>query len=216
MSQADRNPGLIEKLSAAKIVPVLTIENVEDAVPLAKALLDGGLSTLEITLRTPVSLQALKAIADAMPTVFVGAGTVLSQRQADAAISAGAQYLVSPGMSPSLISAAEQWPVPFLPGAATASEAMALGDMGYRALKFFPAEAAGGRGFLKSLAAPLSDIKFCPTGGITASNVADYLALPNVISIGGSWVAPSDAIAASDWGRIEALSRDAMQAIANV
>ncbi|MEO0671942.1 MAG: bifunctional 4-hydroxy-2-oxoglutarate aldolase/2-dehydro-3-deoxy-phosphogluconate aldolase [Pseudomonadota bacterium] len=216
MSQATHNPRLLEKLGAAKIVPVLTIEDVAKAVPLAKALLDGGLSTLEITLRTPVSLQALKVIADAMPNVFVGAGTVLSPRQADAAITAGAQYLVSPGMSPALVNAAEQWPVPFLPGAATASEAMALADMGYRALKFFPAEAAGGIGLLKSLAAPLSEIKFCPTGGVTAANVADYLQLANVISIGGSWVAPSDAIASEDWGRIETLSRDAMAAVKDV
>ncbi|MEO1265546.1 MAG: bifunctional 4-hydroxy-2-oxoglutarate aldolase/2-dehydro-3-deoxy-phosphogluconate aldolase [Pseudomonadota bacterium] len=210
MSQATLNPSLQAKLTPARIVPVLTIAEPEQAVPLARALIDGGMKTLEITLRTPASMRALHAIAKALPDVLVGAGTVLTPAQAEAATEAGARYLVSPGMTPALIGAAEAWRVPFLPGAATASEAMALQDMGYRVLKFFPAEAAGGVATLKSLAAPLGDVYWCPTGGITAANVSDYLALANVVSVGGSWVAPKKAVEEGEWDAISGLSREAM------
>lgn len=199
----------LDELLAPAVVPVLTVARVGDAMPLARALADGGLTTLEITLRTPAAISAIRAINEAMPEVAVGAGTVRSPEQAQAVIDAGARFIVSPGMTPRLIEAAQRWPVPFLPGAATASEAMALADMGYGILKFFPAEQAGGIAALKALAAPLSDIRFCPTGGIGPDNAGSYLSLGNVVCVGGSWVAPAPAIAAEEWDRITALARAA-------
>ena len=203
------NPRLIEELKRVAVVPVLTIDKAETALPLARALVAGGLTILEIPLRTPTAMAAMAQIAAEVPGALVGAGTVLTPEQGDEAIAAGAKFLVSPGMTPSLLEAAQEWPVPFLPGVATASEAMSLADFGYRMLKFFPAEPAGGVAALKALAAPLADIRFCPTGGIDLAKAPSYLALPNVVTVGGSWVAPAKAIAAADWGAIEKLAREA-------
>jgi 2-dehydro-3-deoxyphosphogluconate aldolase/(4S)-4-hydroxy-2-oxoglutarate aldolase len=207
--QSKLNAGLGDLLKRVPVVPVLTIDNAARAVGLARALTAGGLRILEITLRTKAALEAIETIAKQVPEALVGAGTVLTPEHADEAIKAGARFLVSPGMTPRLLEAAERWPVPFLPGAATASEAMALSDLGYRVLKFFPAEPAGGIGALKALAAPLSDLLFCPTGGIDAAKAPAYLALPNVVCVGGSWVAPAQAVAAEDWGTITRLAREA-------
>ncbi|MGE8944261.1 bifunctional 4-hydroxy-2-oxoglutarate aldolase/2-dehydro-3-deoxy-phosphogluconate aldolase [Leptospira interrogans] len=203
------NPRLADELRRVAVVPVLTIDKAETALPLAQALVRGGLTILEITLRTPVALAAMRQMAENIPGALIGAGTVLTPEQGQDAIDAGARFLVSPGMTPSLLEAAHGWNVPFLPGAATASEAMALSDLGYRVLKFFPAEPAGGVPALKALGAPLADIKFCPTGGIDLAKAPSYLSLPNVITVGGSWVAPAKAIAAGDWETIEKLAREA-------
>ncbi len=207
--QQNLNPRLAEELRTVPVVPVLTIENADSAVPLAQALASGGLRLLEVTLRTPESLEGLRRIAREVPEAVVGAGTVLTTRQGEDAIAAGARFLVSPGITPSLVQAANTWTVPFLPGSATASEAMALAEHGYRALKFFPAEQMGGAAALKALAAPLQNIVFCPTGGIDLEKARSYLALPNVVTVGGSWVAPASAIAASDWSTIARLAGEA-------
>lgn len=203
------NPRLADELRRVAVVPVLTIDRPDIALPLAQALVKGGLTILEITLRTPAALAALRQMAKEIPGALLGAGTVLTPEQGQEAIEAGARFLVSPGMTPRLLEAAQKWTVPFLPGAATASEAMALSDLGYRVLKFFPAEPAGGAAALKALGAPLPDIKFCPTGGIDLAKAPGYLALPNVVTVGGSWVAPAKAIAAGDWATIEKLAREA-------
>jgi 2-dehydro-3-deoxyphosphogluconate aldolase/(4S)-4-hydroxy-2-oxoglutarate aldolase len=178
-------------------------------VPLARALVAGGLTALEVTLRTPAGLECIRAIAGEVETANVGAGTVLDGRQYEAAEKAGATFVVSPGATDGLIAAAANSTVPFLPGVATAAEAMALAEAGYHYLKFFPAEPAGGLAYLKALAAPLPEIRFCPTGGIGAKNAPDYLALANVVCVGGSWIAPAEAVAGGDWERITALSREA-------
>ena len=203
------NPKLADELRRVAVVPVRTIDKPETALPLAQALVRGGLTILEITLRTPVALAAMRQMAENIPGALIGAGTVLTPEQGQDAIDAGARFLVSPGMTPSLLEAAHGWNVPFLPGVATASEAMALSDLGYRVVKFFPAEPAGGVPALKALGAPLADIKFCPTGGIDFAKAPSYLALPNVVTVGGSWVAPARAIAAGDWDTIEKLAREA-------
>ena len=208
--QPKLNPGLREVLHRMPVVPVLTIDRVDVALPLARALAEGGLGVLEITLRTSVALAAIREIANGLPEVLVGAGTVRSPEQAQDALAAGARFLVSPGITPRLLSAAESWSVPFLPAAATASEAMALADLGYRVLKFFPAEPAGGVAALKALAAPLQDLVFCPTGGIDLAKARLYLAQSNVVCVGGSWVAPANAVAARDWAAISALAREAV------
>lgn len=207
--QSQYNAALLDVLKSARVVPVLTLETADEGVAIARALLAGGLYAIEITLRTPVALAAIRRIRAEVPDVLVGAGTVLTPELGDSAIAAGARFIVSPGMTPRLIEAAEQWAVPFLPGAATASEAMALGDLGYRVLKFFPAEAMGGVTTLKALAAPLPGIAFCPTGGIDATNAADYLALPNVAAVGGSWVAPARLVRRGDWAGVTPLAEAA-------
>lgn len=203
------NPRLVDELRRVAVVPVLTIDRLETALPLAQALVRGGLTILEITLRTPVALEAMRQMAENIPGALIGAGTVLTPEQGQDAIDAGARFLVSPGMTPSLLEAAQGWNVPFLPGAATASEAMALSDLGYRVVKFFPAEPAGGVPALKAFGAPLADIMFCPTGGIDLAKAPSYLALPNVVTVGGSWIAPAKAIAAGEWHTIEGLAREA-------
>jgi len=180
------------------VIPVLTVERTADAVPLARALVKGGLPVLEITLRTPVALEALRAMAAAVPEAILGAGTVLNAEQLDQARHAGARFLVSPGCTRSLAEAAGASGLPFLPGIQTVSEAMALSEQGFRLVKFFPADQAGGRGWLKAVAAPLAGLRFCPTGGIGADAASSYLALPNVACVGGSWGAPREAIAAAD------------------
>lgn len=190
----------------APVVPVLTIERLGDAVPLARALASGGLRVLEITLRTEVALEALRAIARDVPDAIVGAGTVLTPRQLDQARQAGARFAVSPGCTPALAAAASASELPFLPGVQTVSEAMALSERGFNLLKFFPADTAGGLGWLKSVAAPLAGLRFCPTGGIGPDTASSYLSLANVACVGGSWVAPKTAVAAKDWAGIERLA----------
>jgi 2-dehydro-3-deoxyphosphogluconate aldolase / (4S)-4-hydroxy-2-oxoglutarate aldolase len=196
-------------MSLAPVIPVLTVASVEDGVSQAKALVAGGLYAIEVTLRTPSALAAIRAIAKSTPDAVVGAGTIVSAEQIEEAVAAGARFLVSPGSPPALAKAAAQSPVPFLPGCASASEAMALRDLGFRALKLFPAEAVGGARLLASLAAPLPDLRFCPTGGIDLAKAPDYLKLPNVPCIGGSWMLPKAAMAAGDYAAVEALAREA-------
>jgi 2-dehydro-3-deoxyphosphogluconate aldolase / (4S)-4-hydroxy-2-oxoglutarate aldolase len=202
-------PELCTLLAGTPVVPVLTVAAIELALPLARALAAGGLAVLEITLRTPAALQAIETIAGEIEHAVVGAGTVLTPAQYEAAAKAGAHFVVSPGATPVLLDAAAASPVPFLPGAATPSEIMTLLERGHSCLKFFPAEPAGGIAYLKALAGPLSEARFCPTGGIDASIAPRYLSLPNVLCVGGSWVAPGDAVAAGDWPRITALARAA-------
>lgn len=196
-------------LTRAPVVPVLIIDDAKSAVPLARALVAGGLTALEVTLRTPAALEAIKAIADEVEGADIGAGTVLTPGQLDACVKAGAKFLVSPGCAPDLLDAANDSPAPLLPGVATASEAMQIMERGYTYMKFFPAEQAGGAPYLKALSSPLADLRFCPTGGVSLNNAADYLSLPNVICVGGSWVAPKQAVVDGDWDTIENLARDA-------
>ncbi len=190
----------------APVIPVLTIDRPADAVPLARSLVRGGLRVLEITLRTGAALEALRAIAAEVPDAVVGAGTVLDPRQLDQVRKAGARFAVSPGCTRELASAALAEGMPFLPGVQTVSEAMEMGGQGIGLLKFFPADSAGGLAWLRAVSAPLAGVRFCPTGGIGAETAPDYLALPNVACVGGSWVAPRDAVGAADWGRIERLA----------
>ena len=192
----------------APIIPVLVLDDAGSAPALARALVAGGLPALEVTLRTACALDAIRAMAD-VPGGIVGAGTLLTPADIRAAKDAGAKFGVSPGATPRLIAASVEIGLPLLPGAATASEVMALWEQGYDMLKFFPAEAAGGAPALKSIGAPIPQVAFCPTGGITPQNAASYLALPNVICAGGSWVAPKAMIASGDWAGIEALARAA-------
>jgi 2-dehydro-3-deoxyphosphogluconate aldolase / (4S)-4-hydroxy-2-oxoglutarate aldolase len=196
-------------LRRAPVIPVLTVKDIEDALAQARALIAGGLTVLEITLRTPAAMGAVAVLAKTFPDARIGAGTIVEADQIQAAANAGAGFLVSPGVTPRLIEAAARSPVPFLPGAATASEAMALRDQGFRALKFFPAEPAGGARYLASLAGPLPDLIFCPTGGIDAAKAANYLALANVACVGGSWMVAPGLIEAQDFGKIEQLAREA-------
>ena len=202
----ERDETLRRILSAAPVVPVLTIEDRAVAVPLARALVAGGLTALEVTLRTTAGLDCIRAIAGEVENADVGAGTVLDARQFEAAAKAGARFIVSPGTTSGLFAAAKDSPVPFLPGVATAGEAMRAAEEGLTLLKFFPAEQAGGIPYLKALGAPLAAIRFCPTGGVSVTNAADYLALQNVICVGGSWVAPAEALSAGDWKRVTTLA----------
>lgn len=194
--------------SLAPVIPVLILDDPEIAVSVGRALVAGGLPALEVTLRTPRALDCIRTLAD-LPGAVVGAGTILEDAQAKAAAEAGATFLVSPGATAKLVDAVEAHGVPLLPGAATASEAMALLERGYTRQKFFPAEAVGGVAHLRSLASPLPAIRFCPTGGIDLAKAPTYLACPNVACVGGSWVTPADAIRAHDWSRIETLARQA-------
>ncbi len=196
-------------LFSAPVVPVITIRDAAAAVGLARALAAGGLNAIEVTLRTPAALDAIRAIAREVPGAVVGAGTILREADIGAAADAGARFLVSPGTPPALAKALAAAPVPALPGCATVSEAMVLSGMGFPVLKFFPAEAAGGTRWLRSVAEPLPGVRFCPTGGIGIRNAAEYLALPNVVAVGGSWVAPRESIDAGDFKRIAELARDA-------
>jgi 2-dehydro-3-deoxyphosphogluconate aldolase/(4S)-4-hydroxy-2-oxoglutarate aldolase len=196
-------------VSQTPVIPVLTIERTADTVPLVRALVAGGLRVIEVTLRTKMAIDAIKAIVAEVPDCIVGAGTVTRPADIAAAIAAGSKYLVSPGTPPELAAALADASVPVLPGCATVSEAMALSGRGFKVLKFFPAEASGGIAWLKSIGAPLPDIKFCPTGGIDSRNAAAYLTCPNVLAVGGSWVAPKDALASGDFARITELARAA-------
>jgi 2-dehydro-3-deoxyphosphogluconate aldolase/(4S)-4-hydroxy-2-oxoglutarate aldolase len=196
---------LDEILAAAPVIPVIVIDDADAAVPLARALLRGGLRVLEVTLRTPAALDALRRIA-ALPDAIAGAGTVLSAAQYDDAIGAGARFIVSPGLTDALAAAASRHRVPLLPGTATASDVMRAREAGFNRLKLFPAETVGGVATLKAFGSVFADVRFCPTGGITAETAAGYLALNNVACVGGSWLTPADAIAARDWTRIEQLA----------
>ncbi|MFF0478618.1 bifunctional 4-hydroxy-2-oxoglutarate aldolase/2-dehydro-3-deoxy-phosphogluconate aldolase [Streptomyces sp. NPDC004284] len=191
------------------VVPVVVIEDAADAVPLARALVAGGLPLIEVTLRTPAALDALRAVAAEVPEAVVGAGTVVSAAGVADAVGAGARFLVSPGWTERLLGAMRDSGVPFLPGVSTASEVVALLEHGVRDMKFFPAEAAGGIPYLTSLAGPLPRARFCPTGGISPASAPAYLALSNVGCVGGTWMLPPDALAARDWARVEALARGA-------
>jgi 2-dehydro-3-deoxyphosphogluconate aldolase/(4S)-4-hydroxy-2-oxoglutarate aldolase len=200
---------LLSLLNGQPVIPVLKIANVADAVPLARALSRGGLPAIEITLRTADALEAIRRVVAEVEDAIVGAGTILDAKQFDEAARAGSKFIVSPGITNQLLDAAKDSPVPLLPGAITPGEIMTAREAGLRFLKFFPAEQSGGIASLKAFASPLADVKFCPTGGITARNAADYLSLSNVVCVGGSWVAPDDLIKAGRWGEIEALAREA-------
>ncbi|WP_426690627.1 bifunctional 4-hydroxy-2-oxoglutarate aldolase/2-dehydro-3-deoxy-phosphogluconate aldolase [Rhodanobacter ginsengiterrae] len=191
------------------VIPVVIIDDARAAVPMARALVAGGTPVIEITLRTPAALDAIRAIAAEVEGAVVGCGTALTARDLQAAQQAGARFAVSPGTSPRLLDAADDSELPLLPGVATASEAMALLERGYHHLKFFPAVPAGGHKLLGAWASPLPQIRFCPTGGISLVNAADFLALPNVLCVGGSWLTPADKLANGDWAGIELLAREA-------
>ncbi|MFF8604012.1 bifunctional 4-hydroxy-2-oxoglutarate aldolase/2-dehydro-3-deoxy-phosphogluconate aldolase [Streptomyces sp. NPDC015232] len=191
------------------VVPVVVIEDAADAVPLARALVAGGLPLIEVTLRTPAALDAIRAIGREVPEAVVGAGTVVSAAAVASAAGAGARFLVSPGWTGGLLDAMRGSGVPFLPGVSTASEVVALLEQGVTDMKFFPAQAAGGVPYLGSLAGPLPQARFCPTGGISPATAPAYLSLPNVACVGGTWMLPADALAARDWARVEALAREA-------
>ncbi|WP_443050686.1 bifunctional 4-hydroxy-2-oxoglutarate aldolase/2-dehydro-3-deoxy-phosphogluconate aldolase [Streptomyces sp. NBC_00286] len=199
----------VSVLDLAPVVPVVVVRDVADAVPLARALVAGGLPAIEVTLRTPAATDAIRAIVGEVPDATVGAGTVITPEQVAESVAAGARFLVSPGWTNVLLEAMRGSGVPFLPGVSTTSEVVALLERGVREMKFFPAEAAGGTAYLKSLAGPLPQARFCPTGGIGLASAPDYLALPNVACVGGSWMLPEEAIAAKDWARVEALAREA-------
>lgn len=200
---------LLALLNGQPVIPVLKIDDLAQAVPLAHALVNGGLPAIEITLRTPVALEALRAVSREVPEAIVGAGTILSGEDFNNAVAAGAKFIVSPGSTAELLDTADRSDVPFLPGAATPSEIMVLKARGYEILKFFPAEQSGGAPFVKALASPLAGVRFCPTGGISLKNAGDYLTLPNVICVGGSWVAPDADLKNGNWTRIEELAREA-------
>jgi len=209
------NTVMAEIMAMAPVVPVVVLDDLKAAVPLAEALVRGGLPVIEVTLRTVVGLDAIQAIAKAVPGAVVGAGTVNRPEQLVDALEAGAKFIVSPGATPSLVYAARSAAVPYLPGAATASEMLALLEEGISHQKFFPAEASGGVPALKAFASPLPEVKFCPTGGIDAELAQDYLALPNVVCVGGSWVTPAKLIKAGDWDAIEELARAAVKRAKN-
>jgi 2-dehydro-3-deoxyphosphogluconate aldolase/(4S)-4-hydroxy-2-oxoglutarate aldolase len=209
MSASDQ---LIHKASTCGVIPTLVIEDINSAVPLAQALHDGGLTVLEVTLRTPVALQAIQQIRQALPDLFVGAGTVLDTRAAQDAHDAGAQFLVSPGYATALGDYCRSKQIALMPGVATASEIMAALADGYDFLKCFPAAALGGTRWLDAIRGPFPEVRFCPTGGISAADAGSYLALPNVLCVGGSWVTPAAAVRAQDWVQITTLARQAYEA----
>ncbi|MBA8825648.1 2-dehydro-3-deoxyphosphogluconate aldolase/(4S)-4-hydroxy-2-oxoglutarate aldolase [Saccharopolyspora lacisalsi] len=198
-------------LDLGPVVPVVVLEDAEHAVPTAQALLRGGISTIEVTLRTPAALSAIERIAAEVPEVVVGAGTITERGQAQRAAKAGARYLVTPGFTETLLDEVDDTGLPSLPGVSTVSEALRLAERGARALKFFPAEPSGGVPALKAFAGPLPELRFCPTGGITPDNASSYLALPNVGCVGGSWLCPRDLLAAGEWEQVETMARQAAQ-----
>ena len=201
----------LQVMQDAPVIPVIVLSDVAHAVPMARALLAGGIRMLEITLRTPQALACMEAIANEVEGAVVGAGTVRSPQDAAAAVKAGARFAVSPGYTPAVGQACKDLGLPLLPGVATGSEIMMAQEGGYTELKFFPAMQAGGPGMLKAWSGPFFDVKFCPTGGVTQQNANDLLSLPNVACVGGSWLVPADALAKGDWARIEALAREATQ-----
>ena len=200
-----------EIFAAGPVVPVLVIHDVDKAVPLAKALMAGGIKVLEVTLRTPAALDVIKKIADEVPDALIGAGTVTNAQQLKAVVDAGAKFAISPGMTADLLKAGMDCDIPLIPGISSTSDLMKGKDAGYTHMKFFPAEASGGVKAIKSISGPFPDVVFCPTGGIGPANYKDYLALSNVVCVGGSWVAPDDAINAGDWDKITQLAKEAVQ-----
>ncbi|NDV85921.1 bifunctional 4-hydroxy-2-oxoglutarate aldolase/2-dehydro-3-deoxy-phosphogluconate aldolase [Aurantimonas aggregata] len=206
---AQNTKRLLEILTAQPVVPVVAVSTAAEGVDLARALVAGGIRSIEVTLRTPAALDAIRAISEAVPEAICGAGTVLTPKQLDQAEAAGAKFIVSPGATMELLDAARSSSVPMLPGSATASELMAMIEEGYEILKFFPAQQIGGAAFLRSIAPVFPSLRFCPTGGISIDNVRDYLSLPNVICVGGSWLAPKAAVAAGDWDTVTRLAREA-------
>ncbi len=208
MTPADQSLKAAEICRLAPVIPVLVIDDLAQARGLAEALVAGGLPALEVTLRTPAALDAIRAMAE-VPGGVVGAGTLLTPADVKAAKAAGARFGVSPGATDRLIAACEDEGLPLLPGAATASEIMALLEKGYTVQKFFPAEQAGGAAYLRSIGSPLPQVRFCPTGGISLARALDYLALTNILCVGGSWVAPKEAVARQDWATVTRLAREA-------
>ena len=208
MTPAEQSLKAAEYCRLAPVVPVIVVDDLAHAAPLARALVAGGLPVLEVTLRTPAALDAIRAMADVAGGV-VGAGTLLTPADVKATKAAGAMFGVSPGATDRLLDACAEHDLPLLPGAATASEIMALLERGYTVQKFFPAEQAGGSSYLKSIGAPIPQVSFCPTGGISLKNARDYLVLSNILCVGGSWVCPRDKMAAGDWAGITALAREA-------
>jgi 2-dehydro-3-deoxyphosphogluconate aldolase/(4S)-4-hydroxy-2-oxoglutarate aldolase len=199
----------LDVMRTGPVIPVIVIDDIRTAVPLAAALVAGGVRVLEITLRTHAALDAVRAIVQGVPEAIVGVGTITDPGDFARAIDAGARFGVSPGLTPALIETAAACPLPLLPGVMTPSEIIAARAAGFRALKFFPAQPAGGVAMLKALHGPFPDIAFCPTGGITADTAREFLALPNVACVGGSWLTPAEAVRAGDWARITALAREA-------
>ncbi|GMB94794.1 2-keto-3-deoxy-6-phosphogluconate aldolase [Helicobacter heilmannii] len=203
-------------LNAGRIIPVMVVEEAKDAVPLARALVQGGIKVLEITLRTKEALEAIKNIAKKVPEAIVGAGTVLNPKDFKQALEAGAQFAISPGLTPALALAAKDCPIPLIPGVASGSEVMLALEHGLKALKFFPAQAAGGVAMLKSFAGPFSEVYFCPTGGISLENMGTYLKLPNVLCVGGSWLAPKELVQAKEWVQITQIAQKSEAAARSV
>ena len=201
----------LQVMQDAPVIPVIVLHDVAHAVPMARALLAGGIRMLEITLRTPQALGCMEAIANEVEGAVVGAGTVRSPADAAAAVKAGARFAVSPGYTPAVGQACKDLGLPLLPGVATGSEIMMAQEDGYTELKFFPAMQAGGPAMLKAWSGPFFDVKFCPTGGVTPGNASEFLSLSNVACVGGSWLVPADALAQGDWARIEQLAREASQ-----
>ena len=199
-------------LDVSPVIPVVVIQDVAAAVPLARALVAGGVPIIEVTLRTPQALEAVRAILAEVPDIMVGVGSVLTPAQLDQALAVGAHFLVSPGASPSLLARLAAAPVPVLPGVATVSEVLTALEHGLTELKFFPAEAAGGPAFLAAVAGPVPQVRFCPTGGVTMANLRDYLALPNVGAVGGTWLAPRTLVESADWAAITGLASAAVAA----
>lgn len=204
-----------ELFSAGPVVPVIVITQIEQALPLAKALLDGGINVMEVTLRTDCGLQAIRDIAEAYPESLIGAGTVINVEQLHQVTEAGAKFAISPGATASLLNAGQQGRIPFIPGVVSPSELMMAQEHGYDHFKFFPAEANGGVKALKALGAPFQGIKICPTGGISLNNAPDYLALDIVDCIGGSWIVPVDLVEAGEWNKITQLCKEAVSVLAN-
>lgn len=204
-----QRPAPMEVMQDAPVIPVIVLQDRAHAVPMARALLAGGIRMLEITLRTPVALACIEAIAREVPEAVVGAGTVRSAADAQAAAMAGARFAVSPGYTHAVGKACHDLGIALLPGVSSGSEIMQAQEDGYTALKFFPAVPAGGAGMLKAWHGPFNDVKFCPTGGITPANAREFLALPNVACVGGSWLTPADALAAQDWARVTRLAQEA-------
>ena len=209
MSIEQKQKQIEATLRLAPVVPVVIIHDARAAVPMARALVAGGVPAIEVTLRTPAALDAIRAIAEEVEGAVVGVGTVLSAKDLRAAHKAGARFAVSPGGPPGLLDAADDSDLPLLPGVATAGEAMTLLERGYYHLKFFPAVPAGGHKLLGAWASPLPQIRFCPTGGISLTNASDFLTLPNVLCVGGSWLTPADKLESGDWAGIELLAREA-------
>lgn len=213
MTSAAKQQKLTALFKAARVIPVLTIERLEDAVPLARALVAGGVRTLEVTLRTKVAVEAAKAIIAEVPNAIVGIGTILNAGDLAQAHALGAQFGISPGLTPELLRVASASELPFAPGIATASELMQALTHGFEVAKFFPAEQAGGIKALRALAGPLPNVRFCPTGGIGEANVAQWLAEPNVIAAGGSWLCPAAELRSGNWARITAICEQTMRSL---